>query len=141
MNNAIHKQSSYSFESVVAWQKAHTFTLLVYRLTRKFPKDEVFGLTSQFRRAAVSIEANIAEGYKKLSKADKLRFLNISEGSLAECRNYVILARDLEYVDEKQYQELFNALEETSKLLTSYCKGIINNNGIQDDIPELLKTN
>ena len=130
----MYKQPSYSFESVVAWQKAHAFTLLVYRLTREFPKDEMFGLTSQFRRAAVSIEANIAEGYKKLSKADKLRFLNISEGSLAECRNYVILARDLEYIDVRQYEELFNALEETSKLLTSYCKGIINNNGLQEDL-------
>ena len=129
----MYEPTSYSFENVVAWQKAHIFTLLVYRLTRGFPKDETFGLTSQFRRAAVSIEANIAEGYKKLSKADKLRFLNIAEGSLAECRNYVILARDLEYVDEQQYQSLFMALEEASKLLTSYCKGIINNNGIQDN--------
>ena len=130
----MYKQVSYSFESVVAWQKAHAFTLLVYRLTREFPKDETFGLTSQFRRAAVSIEANIAEGYKKLSKADKLRFLNIAEGSLAECRNYVILARDLEYVNEQQYNSLFVALEEASKLLTSYCKGIINNNGIQEEL-------
>ena len=130
----MYKQVSYSFESVVAWQKAHAFTLLVYRLTREFPKDETFGLTSQFRRAAVSIEANIAEGYKKLSKADKLRFLNIAEGSLAECRNYVILARDLEYVNEQQYNSLFVALEEASKLLTSYCKGIINNNGIQGEL-------
>lgn len=130
----MYKQVSYSFESVVAWQKAHAFTLLVYRLTREFPKDETFGLTSQFRRAAVSIEANIAEGYKKLSKADKLRFLNIAEGSLAECRNYVILARDLEYVNEQQYNSLFVALKEASKLLTSYCKGIINNNGIQEEL-------
>ena len=130
----MYKQVSYSFESVVAWQKAHAFTLLVYRLTREFPKDETFGLTSQFRRAAVSIEANIAEGYKKLSKADKLRFLNIAEDSLAECRNYVILARDLEYVNEQQYNSLFVALEEASKLLTSYCKGIINNNGIQEEL-------
>ena len=130
----MYKQVSYSFESVVAWQKAHAFTLLVYHLTREFPKDETFGLTSQFRRAAVSIEANIAEGYKKLSKADKLRFLNIAEGSLAECRNYVILARDLEYVNEQQYNSLFVALEEASKLLTSYCKGIINNNGIQEEL-------
>ena len=130
----MYKQVSYSFESVVAWQKAHAFTLLVYRLTREFPKDETFGLTSQFRRAAVSIEANIAEGYKKMSKADKLRFLNIAEGSLAECRNYVILARDLEYVNEQQYNSLFVALEEASKLLTSYCKGIINNNGIQEEL-------
>lgn len=62
---------TYKFESVLAWQKAHQFVLLVYTITRDFPEDEKFGLTSQFRRAAISIEANIAEGYKKLSKADK----------------------------------------------------------------------
>ena len=95
---------SFSFEQVLAWQKAHTFTIMVYQITRLFPNDELFGLTSQFRRAAVSIEANIAEGYKKLSKADKLRFFNISEGSLAECRNYIILSRDLKYIDDEQYR-------------------------------------
>ncbi|MBR4313268.1 MAG: four helix bundle protein [Bacteroidaceae bacterium] len=130
------KQTTYSFESVVAWQKAHAFTLLVYRLTREFPKDETFGLTSQFRRAAVSIEANIAEGYKKIGKADKLRFFNISEGSLAECHNYIILAKDLGYIDGEQHELLLSSLKETSSLLTSYCKGIINNNGIQDDFPD-----
>ena len=85
---------AYSFENIIAWQKAHAFVMLVYRVTKHFPKDEIFGLTSQFRRAAVSIEANIAEGYKKLSKADKLRFFNISQGSLEECRDYIILSRD-----------------------------------------------
>ena len=124
--------NTFSFEHIVAWQKAHQFTLLVYQITRKFPSDELFGLTSQFRRAAVSIEANIAEGYKKLSKADKLRFLNISEGSLAECRNYIILSRDLEYIDIQQYDQLHQSLIEASKLLTAYSKGIINNNGITD---------
>ena len=63
---------TFSFEHVYAWQKAHEFTILVYQVTRIFPKEELFGLTSQFRRAAVSIEANIAEGYKKLGKSDKL---------------------------------------------------------------------
>jgi len=105
---------------------------MVYRITKQFPKDELFGLTSQFRRAAVSIEANIAEGYKKISKADKLRFMNISEGSLAECRNYIILSKDLGYIDETQYNNLFYTIEEASKLLTAYSLGIINNNGIKD---------
>ena len=123
---------AFSFENIVAWKKAHQFTCLVYSITRNFPEEEKFGLTSQFRRAAVSIGANIAEGYKKLSKADKLRFFNISEGSLAECRNYIILSRDLNYICDEQYCELYYAIEEASKLLTSYCKGIINNNGIKD---------
>jgi four helix bundle protein len=66
---------TYTFENVVAWQKAHAFVLLVYRITKSFPSDELYGLTSQFRRAAVSIEANIAEGYKKLEDASKMLYL------------------------------------------------------------------
>ena len=123
---------TFSFENILAWQKAHSLTILVYQITRNFPEDEKFGLTSQFRRAAVSVEANIAEGYKKISKADKLRFLNISEGSLAECRNYIILSRDLCFINEEEYTSLYLALEESSRLLTAYSKGIINNNGIKD---------
>ena len=123
---------TFSFENIHAWQKAHLFTVMVYQMTKDFPESEQFGLTSQFRRAAISIEANIAEGYKKISKADKLRFFNISEGSLAECRNYIILSRDLNYICDEQYCELYYAIEEASKLLTSYCKGIINNNGVKE---------
>ena len=124
---------SYSFENILAWQKAHDFTVLVYKTTRAFPEDEKFCLTSQFRRAAISIEANIAEGYKKLSKADKLRFLNISQGSLEECRTYILLSRDLEYITIEQFNLLQDTIENTSKFLNSYCAGIINNNGIKDN--------
>ena len=121
---------AYSFENIIAWQKAHAFVLFVYRVTRHFPKDEIFGLTSQFRRAAVSIEANIAEGYKKLSKADKLRFFNISQGSLEECRDYIILSRDLDFLQKGEFEALCTSIEEASKLLNAYCKGVINNNAI-----------
>ena len=121
---------AYSFENIIAWQKAHAFVLLVYRVTKHFPKDEIFGLTSQFRRAAVSIEANIAEGYKKLSKADKLRFFNISQGSLEECRDYIILSRDLDFLQKGEFEALCTSIEEASKLLNAYCKGVINNNAI-----------
>ena len=123
---------TYTFENIIAWQKAHQFVLTVYRITQSFPIEEVYGLTSQFRRAAVSIEANIAEGYKKLSKADKLRFMNISQGSIEECRDYIILSRDLQYISDNDFTELHNMLEETSKMLYLYCNGIINNNGIKD---------
>lgn len=125
---------TYNFENIIAWKKAHYFRLLVYSITRSFPNDERFGLTSQFRRAAVSISANIAEGYKKISKADKLRFLNISEGSIEECRDYIILSKDLDYINSEQFIQLHDSLEEASKLLTAYCKGIINNNGIKENI-------
>ncbi len=121
-----------SFEDVIAWQKAHDFVLLVYKTTKKFPDDEKFGLTSQFRRAAISIEANIAEGYRKLSKSDKLRFFNISQGSLSECKDYIILSRDLEYITIAQYEELWDSIEEASRFLIMYSNGIINNAGIKD---------
>ena len=120
------------FENVIAWQKAHQFVLAVYKITKGFPPEEIYGLTSQFRRAAVSIEANIAEGYKKLSKADKLRFMNISQGSVEECRDYILLSRDLQYINEQQIFELYDSLEDASKMLYLYCNGIKNNNGVND---------
>ncbi len=91
-----------SFKEVVAWQKAHQFVVDVYRVTATFPSHERFGLCSQFQRAAVSIAANIAEGYRRDGMKDKLRFLNVSQGSLEECRYYILLAKDLQYIDEKE---------------------------------------
>ena len=123
----------YGFENVIAWQKAHSFVISVYTITRDFPKEELYGLTSQFRRAAVSIEANIAEGYRKLSKSDKLRFFNISQGSLEECRNYILLTRDLHFADDEAVQQLTQQLEQASWFLNKYCQGIINNNGVSDE--------
>lgn len=110
-----------SFEDLVVWQKAHQFVLAVYGLSRAFPKYEIYGLTSQFRRAAVSIAANIAEGFKKRGKADKVRFFNIAQGSLEESRYYLILTRDLGYGDISRLRGL---LEEVSKLLEAYSRSI-----------------
>ena len=125
--------ATYKFEELVVWRKAHEMVLYIYHVSRHFPEDEKFGLTSQFRRAAVSIEANIAEGYKKLSKSDKLRFFNISQGSLEECRDYHILSRDLGYLQEYEFDKLHQLTEETSRLLTAYCKGILENRAINND--------
>lgn len=108
---------SRTFEELIVWQKAHAFVLRAYALTAKFPKEELFGLTSQLRRAAVSVPANIAEGYKKSGRADKLRYFNISQGSLEECRYYLILTRDLRYGDVRY---LVDAVEEISRLLEAY---------------------
>src|SRR5208282_1763045 len=90
-------QPARTFKDLVVWQKAHQFVLGVYQFTEKFPTSELFVLTSQFRRAAISIAANLAEGFKKRSEAEKLRFLGISQGSLEECRYYLILSEDLSY--------------------------------------------
>jgi four helix bundle protein len=111
-----------SFAQLIVWQKAHQFVLGVYRFTENFPRSETYGLTSQLRRAAVSIPANIAEGFKKRGRADKVRFLNIAQGSLEECRYYLILARDLNYGDTGKLQP---QLEEASKLLEAYSAKIL----------------
>jgi four helix bundle protein len=111
-----------SFEQLIVWQKAHQFVLGVYRFTDAFPRSEIYGLTSQLRRAAVSIPANIAEGFKKRGRPDKVRFLNIAQGSLEECRYYLILAKDLNYGETTQ---LSSRLEEISKLPGSYSAKIL----------------
>jgi four helix bundle protein len=110
------------FQDLIVWQKAHQFVLSVYRHSESFPKNEMYGLTSQVRRAAVSIAANIVEGFKKKSKPDKGRFLNIAQGSLEECRYYLILTKDLNYGDTSK---LTTQLEEASKLLEAYLSSIL----------------
>jgi four helix bundle protein len=112
---------SRSFEDVHLWRKAHAWVLAIYKFTEVFPKHELFGLTSQLRRAAVSVPANFAEGFKKRGLADKVRIYNIAQGSLEECRYYLILARDLGYGDSRL---LITSLEEISKMLESYSRSV-----------------
>jgi four helix bundle protein len=90
-------EPSKSFTELIVWQKAHQFVLKTYLLTQSFPKEEIYGLSHQFRRAALSIAANIAEGYSRRGDSDKCRFLNISQSSLQECKYFLILSRDLNY--------------------------------------------
>ncbi len=113
-----------NFTELRAWQKAHRFVLHVYTVISAFPECERFALSDQFRRASISIAANIAEGYKKLSKADKLRFMNIAQGSIEECRYYIILSFDLGYVSEEQKCVLNQEIEDASRLLNAYCKKV-----------------
>ena len=115
------KRPAKSFQDLQVWQKAHQLVLDVYRMSRGFPSSEIYGLTSQLRRAAVSIPANIAEGFRKRGKADKARFLNIAQGSLEEVRYYLILSKDLSYAD---VTEQLTLAEEISKMLDAYCKAI-----------------
>lgn len=116
------RPSAKSFQDLIVWQKAHQFVLSAYRQSENFPKKETYGLTSQFRRAAISIPANIAEGFRKKSKPDKFRFMNIAQGSVEECRYYLILAKDLGYIETRM---LVSQLEEVSKLLDSYSNAIL----------------
>ncbi|NIQ37450.1 MAG: four helix bundle protein [Proteobacteria bacterium] len=117
------RESARTFQDLIVWQKAHQLVLSVYRLSESFPKREIYRLTSQLRRAAISIPGNIAEGFRKKSKSEKHRFLNIAQGSVEESRYYLILAKDLGHIDTN---ELMPQLEEVSKLLNAYSKPILN---------------
>ena len=120
-------KTSKSFQDLIVWKKAHEFVIDIYKLMVDFPKTEVYGLTSQFRRAAISIPANIAEGFKKKGKADKLRYYNynIAQASLEECRYNILLSKDLGY---GYTSELSNQAEEISKLLEAYIRSLANSN-------------
>jgi len=110
-----------TFRDVLAWQKAHAFTLAVYKMTSDFPKHESYGLTSQLRRAATSVPANFVEGFRKRTSPDKVRFYNMAQASADECLYHLILAHDLNYADTVPLQ---SALEEVSRLLQGYINAI-----------------
>ena len=111
-----------SFQDLLVWRKAHELVLAVYTLTAAFPKPETYGLSLQIRRSAVSVPANIAEGFRRRSRPEKARFLNMAESSLEETRYFLILARDLGYGDTTL---LMSALEEVSRLLNAYTTAIL----------------
>jgi len=112
-----------TFRDLIVWRKAHEFVLAVYRFSAGFPRHEIYGLSSRMRRAAVSIPANIAEGFSRRGKIDKLRFMNIAEGSVEESRYFLILTQDLGYGETDTLMDL---LQEASRLLHSYSAAIRN---------------
>lgn len=114
-----------SFVDLRKWQQAHQFVLEMYNLTANYPKHEHFGLVSQFRRTSISIPANIAEGYKRLSKTEKLRFFYVAQASLEEIRYYIILSKDLKYTDYDSSAKLNQLLKDTSKSLNNYCEKLL----------------
>ena len=116
------REAARTVEDLVVWQKAHVFVLNVYTLTAKFPREEVYGLTSQLRRAAVSVPANIAEGFKRRGRPDKARLMNVAEASLEEARYYLRLAHDLGYAP---HNTLRTDAEEVGRLLGSYARTLL----------------
>lgn len=118
----MNRPTARSFTDLIVWQKAHAFVLNVYKLTGLFPRSESYALSPQFRRAAISIAANIAKGFEKRATADKTRFFNIAQGSLEECQDYLILAHDLGYADTTIMRP---QLAEVAKILESYVSAIL----------------
>ncbi len=117
----MNREPARNFQDLVVWQKAHQLVLGVYRYSDGFPSKENYCLLPQLRRAAISVPANIAEGFKKKSRLDKLRFFNIAQGSLEEVRYYLLLAKDLGYGDSSA---LADDLDIVGKLLEGYMSSI-----------------
>jgi four helix bundle protein len=110
------------FHRLKVWERAHEFTLKIYQMTKGFPREELYGITSQMRRAAASIPTNIAEGCGRSSKPETIQFLNIAAGSASEIEYQLILVKDLQYIDEKSYNELLNDLSEVRKMLYAFAQ-------------------
>jgi four helix bundle protein len=114
-----------SYKELVVWQKAYGLCLDVYRATRRFPKDELYGLTSQLRRAAASVPSNIAEGYGRHSTADYIRSLRIAYASLCEVETQLLLARDLSYLSGSDHAKLSDSLGDVERLLQALIRSLV----------------
>jgi four helix bundle protein len=112
------------FRDLKVWQRAYELTLYLYRATKKFPKEEMFGLTSQIRRAASSVPANIAEGYERNHRKEYLQFLFIAKGSLGELDTYLLLARDIGYMSATDFNQIYTIRHETMKMLQGLIKSL-----------------
>jgi four helix bundle protein len=106
-----------NFTDLEAWKEAHKLTLLIYKITKNFPKDEMFGLTSQIRRASVSIESCIAEGFARYHYKDRAQFYTESRGSIAEVESQTITSKDLGYITPGEFEVIFDQAEKTAVIL------------------------
>lgn len=112
------------FRGLKAWQKAYNLALEIYKITRYFPKTEVYGLTSQIQRAAISVAANIAEGYERNHRKEYIQFLMIAKGSLGEVETYLLFAKDLGYIVSEKYIIMEEQRQEVGKVLRGLIKSL-----------------
>lgn len=110
------------FSDLLVWQKAHSLTLRIYHVTRTFPVEERYGITSQLRRASYSVPANIVEGFRRPGIKDSVRFYTIADASLEEVKYFLLLSKDLTYLTYNNYVELQSNAEEVGKMLTGWIK-------------------
>lgn len=123
-NEASSKAKIQKFTDLMAWQEGHKLVLAIYGATRLFPSEELYGLTSQLRRAVVSVTSNIAEGFSRISHKDKLNFYGIAHGSLTEVQNQLLIAKDIGYLPHITYTEISSIAETTHKLMTGLIKSM-----------------
>jgi len=116
-----------NFYDLEAWQKAHKLVIEIYKVTKDFPREEQFGLTSQLKRAAASITANIAEGFERYHFNDKIRFYYQARGSAAEVQNFLILAKDLRLIRDSECAKLEELINEIRRLINGMIKSIKSN--------------
>ena len=109
-----------TFRDIIAWQKSHELVLKIYSVTRKFPKEERFGLISQMRRSAVSVAANIVEGFARKNRKEALPFYNISNASLEELKYHILIFHDLNLIDNNNYSELSDLANESGRVLQAW---------------------
>ncbi|HDH31351.1 MAG TPA: four helix bundle protein [Candidatus Wolfebacteria bacterium] len=124
MNNNTEKIKN--FTDLNTWKEAHKLTLIIYKITEKFPKEELYSLTNQMRRASISITSNIAEGFSRISYKEKIYFYSIAQGSTTELQNQIILSRDLNYIPINDFDNLFNQSIIVHKLLNGLIRGAKN---------------
>ncbi len=110
------------FTDLVAWQEGHKLVLMIYKLTKTFPKEETYSLVDQLRRAVVSITSNIAEGFGRQGYKEKVQFYYLAKGSLVEVKNQIFIAKDLEYISNDTFDSTFQQLNTTQKLLQGLIK-------------------
>jgi len=113
-----------TFEDLETWQIAHGLVLEIYKITKKYPKDELYGIVSQLRRAALSITSNIAEGFSRYHYNDKIRFYHCARGSASEVRNCLRLSKDLEYIAEEECKSLSDGMEKVLKMINGLIRSI-----------------
>ncbi|MFH1551550.1 MAG: four helix bundle protein [bacterium] len=111
-----------TFKDLYAWQEGHKLVLIIYGISKKFPGSEIYNLTSQMRRSAVSITSNIAEGFSRKTDNDKCQFYTISHASLTELENQIIIAKDLNYINDEEYKEILGQMIIVSKLINGLKK-------------------
>lgn len=118
----MEKEKIKNFTDLNAWKEGHKLVLMVYKMTKKFPREELFGITNQMRRCAVSVTSNIVEGFSRFSFKEKTQFYYISLGFTTELQNQLYIVRDVDYIKEEIFKEIFDQTEKVQKLLSGLIK-------------------
>jgi four helix bundle protein len=110
------------FTDLIVWQEAHKLVLIIYKITENFPQKEIFGITNQVRRAITSVTANISEGFSRFSYKDRIRFYLLSRGSLSEVENFILISKDVGYIGEEEFNNIWGQSEKVATIINGLIK-------------------